>query len=363
GMLVWAANYAGWLPKAGLMPRPSLDRLGRPTIMVAAHLVFGHVLAAALRRRRRQSLAGKNVLLTGGSRGLGLEMARVLVAKGAHVALVARDAAALERAAALLRERARPGTRIFAETCDVSEPGAIATLLDRVRARLGPVDVLVNDAGVIQVGPLDSMRLEDFERAMRVHYFAPLELMLGVREDMRARGGGRIVNVASIGGVISVPHLLPYSGSKFALVGLSRGMRAELAADGIVVTTVVPGLMRTGSPRNALFKGEHRKEYAWFKLADSLPIASMSSRRAARRIVRALESGEPEIVLGWAARAAALASGLAPGLVASALGLVHRLLPSGDDPTERRGSECESNLVPRALTVLTDRAAIRNNER
>ncbi|HEY3493870.1 MAG TPA: SDR family NAD(P)-dependent oxidoreductase [Polyangiaceae bacterium] len=363
GMLVWAANYAGWLPKAGLMPRPLLDRPGRPSTMVAAHLVFGRVLAAVLGRRRRQSLAGKNVLLTGGSRGLGLEIARVLVAKGAHVALVARDAEALERAAALLRQRARPGVRIFVEACDVTEPGAIGPLLDRLRAGLGLVDVLVNNAGVIQVGPLDSMRVQDFEQATRIHYFAPLELMLGVRADMRARGGGRIANVASIGGAVSVPHLLPYSGSKFALVGLSRGMRTELAADGIVVTTVLPGLMRTGSPRNASFKGEHRKEYAWFKLADSLPIASISSQRAARRIVRALEYGESEVVLGWAAQAAALASGVAPGLVASALGLVHRLLPSGDDPTELRGYECESNLVPRGLTLLTDRAAIRNNER
>jgi len=162
--------------------------------------------------------------------------------------------------------------------------------------------------------------------------------------------------------VVSVPHLLPYSGSKFALVGLSRGMRSELAAEGTLVTTVIPGLMRTGSPRNATFKGEHEKEYAWFKLSDSLPGVSISARRAAWRIVRAIEHGESEIALSWAAQAATVASGLAPGFVAAALAVVQRLLPRGKDPTPFRGSASESKLAPRALTFLTDRAAIRNNQ-
>jgi short-subunit dehydrogenase len=317
---------------------------------------------ALARRTRARRLTGKNVLITGGGRGLGLELARVLVARGAHVALVARDAAELERALETLRSVAAPKVRLVAEVCDLSEPGSVESMLARVRSRLGPVDVLVNDAGVIEVGPLDSMTHADFEHAMRVHYFAPLELMLGVRAEMRERGGGRIANVASIGGVVSVPHLLPYSGSKFALVGLSRGMRSELAAEGTLVTTVIPGLMRTGSPRQATFKGDHRAEYAWFKLSDSLPGISVSARRAARRIVRAIERGESELVLGGAAQAATVASGVAPALVASVLGLVQRLLPHGGDTTPRRGAESESKLVPHALTFLTDRAALRNNE-
>jgi short-subunit dehydrogenase len=309
------------------------------------------------------SLAGKNVLLTGGSRGLGLELGRVLVAKGANVALVARDPGELDRAVAALREGAGPDVKLVAETCDLSQRGSVAMLLERVRERLGPIDVLINNAGVIEVGPLDSMTEADFEHAMRVHYFAPLELMRGLRPDMRARGGGRIANVASIGGVVSVPHLLPYSGSKFALVGLSRGMRSELAEDGTLVTTVVPGLMRTGSPRNARFKGDHQKEYAWFVLSDSLPGLSISSRRAADRIVRALERGESEVVLGWAAQGAAFASALVPGPVATLLGLVHHLLPRGRSQASFSGSESESKLVPRTLTALTERAATRNNER
>src|SRR5204863_2590958 len=120
---------------------------------------------------------------------------------------------------------------------------------------------------------------------------------LDVMPDMRARREGRIVNISSIGGKVSVPHLLPYSASKFALVGLSEGLRAELAKDGIVVTTVCPGLMRTGSPRNAQFKGQHRAEYAWFTLSDSMPFFSQSAERAARQILSACRHGEAEVVL------------------------------------------------------------------
>src|ERR687891_1372920 len=98
---------------------------------------------------------------------------------------------------------------------------------------------------------------------------------------MKRQSYGRIVNIASIGGKVAVPHLLPYVASKFALVGLSEGMRAELLKDGIYVTTVSPGLMRTGSHLNAFFKGQHKKEYALFSIANALPLFSTSSKRAA----------------------------------------------------------------------------------
>jgi short-subunit dehydrogenase len=219
----------------------------------------------------------------------------------------------------------------------------------------------VNDAGAIQVGPLAAMTFADFEDAMRLHFFAPLQIILGVRDEMRARGGGRIANVSSIGGLVSVPHLLPYSASKFALVGLSQGMTAELARDRILVCTVAPGLMRTGSPRRALFKGDREKEYAWFAISDSLPLLSTPSDRAARRIVRALERGEPRVVIGLPAKVAAIANGLAPGLVTRALTVANALLPGGTDPRERPGFDSASPWAPSILTTLTERAAARNN--
>lgn len=307
-------------------------------------------------------LHGKNALVTGGARGLGLEIARLLVDRGADVALVTRDQLEIERALSELRTR-RTNVRVIGVPCDLTDGEATDVMLARVQRELGPIDVLINNAGLIQVGPLDAMRIDDFEQAMKLHCFAPLRTMLGVRESMRARGGGRIANIASIGGVVSVPHLLPYSASKFALVGLSQGMRAELARDRILVTTVAPGLMRTGSPRQAQLKGAHEKEYAWFAVSDSLPGISMSAERAAHQIVRAIERGQPNLILGLPAKLAALANGIAPNLVTRALTLANSLLPRGSDPQAKKGFESESAWVPSPLTALTQRAELRNNER
>jgi short-subunit dehydrogenase len=181
---------------------------------------------------------------------------------------------------------------------------------------------------------------------------------------MRRRRRGRIVNVASIGGKISVPHLLPNSASKFALVGLSEGLRAELAGHGIQVSTICPGLMRTGSPRHARFKGQHRTEYAWFSISDSLPGISMSADRAARQIVSALQTGRAGRVLSLPAKLGTTVHGLFPGLTADLLGLVNRALPDGDGADGRavKGEASTSAVSPSWLTVLDERAARRANQ-
>lgn len=341
------------------MPNSRLvRRWAAPALLtLSAGLVLGW------RKKRRFRLQGKNVLVTGGARGLGLELARLAVEKGANVAIVSRDADEVARALVDLRERSGETSRLHGETCDLRSSEAIVALIASLHRSFGKVDVLINNAGVIQVGPLGSMEFQDFEQAMRVHYFAPLQLMLALRADMRSRGGGRIANISSIGGIVAVPHLMPYCGSKFALRGLSLGMRAELARDGIRVSTIAPTLMRTGSPRNASFKGDNTKEYAWFAISDSLPGLSVSSRAAARRILRAIERGEAHVSLGWSAKLAALVSGVAPGLVARLLTAANAVLPKSVDPRERRGYESESALVPSPITALSELAASRNNER
>ena len=121
---------------------------------------------------------------------------------------------------------------------------------------------------------------------------------------MRERGGGRIVNITSIGGKLGIPHLLPYSASKFAAMGFSQGLRAEVAQDGIAVTTAIPGLMRTGSPRNAIFRGKHRAEYAWFSIADSLPGLSVSADEAVATDPAAVRRGDAEVLFPFVARLA-----------------------------------------------------------
>jgi short-subunit dehydrogenase len=223
---------------------------------------------------------------------------------------------------------------------------------------------LINNAGTIEVGPMDVMTIEDYEKAMQTHFWGPLYAVLAVLPEMQRRNEGRIVNISSIGGKISVPHLLPYSASKFALVGLSEGLRAELRKDGIRVTTVCPGLMRTGSPRNATFKGQHEAEYAWFKISDSLPLTSINGRRAARQVVNAARHGDAEVVLTIQAKAAVLFHGIFPGLTADLLGLVNQLLPKagGIGTAREKGRESESSLTRSWLTALTDRAAQENNQ-
>ena len=113
-----------------------------------------------------------------------------------------------------------------------------------------------------------------------------------------------------------------------ALVGLSEGLRTELIRDGICVTTVCPGLMRTGSPQNAQFKGQQQNEYAWFNISDSLPFLSMNAQRAARQIVRACKQGSAEVILSLPAQLAVKFHGLSPKLTVSILATANQLLPA-----------------------------------
>jgi short-subunit dehydrogenase len=188
--------------------------------------------------------------------------------------------------------------------------------------------------------------------------------MLAAAPYMRRQGGGRVVNIASIGGKVAVPHLVPYTTSKFALVGLSDGMRSELARDNITVTTVCPGLMRTGSHLNALFKGQHEQEFTWFSIIDSLPVSSIDARRAARQIIEACRRGDPQLLISLQAQAIALLSSLFPDLSARALKLINQLLPEPAGPRgdqTKTGWESQSALAPSVLTRLSDRAAEANN--
>jgi NAD(P)-dependent dehydrogenase (short-subunit alcohol dehydrogenase family) len=330
----------------------------------ATAAAVGLVAGAAVlsRSRQRYGFDGRTALVFGGSRGLGLEIARVLGAEGAYVAIAARDEQELARAAEDLRGR---GVHVLTLRCDVSDRADVERAMRDVVEGYGRLDVLVNDAGVIQVGPVEHMTIDDYETAMNVHFRGPLYAMLAAIPHMRAHGGGRIVNIASIGGKVPVPHLAPYAASKFALVGLSSSLRTELARHDILVTTVSPGLMRTGSPINATVKGQHEREFAWFAVSDSLPGLSMNSTRAARQIVEACRSGRAELILTLPARVAVALYGLMPSTFVEAAALANRLLPGATGPhgdRPRLGRDSTSAIAPSALTRLSDRAAERNNE-
>ncbi len=307
------------------------------------------------------SFRGKVVLITGGSRGLGLVMARRLAREGARLALIARDEEELARAKDDLRRR---GSDALIVKCDVRDRAQVQAAVRTVAAELGHVEVLINNAGTISVGPMETMTPEDFDDAMKTHFHGPLAMVQAVLPDMRKMGRGRIVNISSLGGQIPVPHMLPYVASKFALTGLSEGLRAELMKDGIAVTTVCPGLLRTGSPFNVFFKGKNRAEMTWFTLLDSLPPFAMDADRAARIILRAARFGRAQVTLTTIGKIAARTHGLFPGLVSDTMGLVNRLLPGeGGIGTRRaRGRDSLSRLTSSFLTILTQRAARMNNE-
>src|SRR5207253_5505608 len=143
-------------------------------------------------------------------------------------------------------------------------------------ARFGQIDVLINNAGIIAVGAVPSQTLVDYQEAMDVMFWGVVYPTLAVLPQMMRRGSGHIGNITSIGGKISVPHLVPYGCAKFAAVGFSEGLHAEVKRFGVNVTTVVPGLMRTGSHLDAFFKGKQEYEYGWFALSGTNPLFSIA---------------------------------------------------------------------------------------
>jgi short-subunit dehydrogenase len=310
-------------------------------------------------------IVGEVAIVTGASRGLGLELARELGRHSCRLVICARDEPELRRAAEVLR---LDGVQVTAVPCDITDDSAPRLLIDTALREFGRLDIVVNNAGVIQVGPIEHTAEGDYESAMRVMALAPARLALAALPVMRERGHGRIVTITSVGGKVSVPHLLPYSMAKFAAVALSEGLRAELGSGAVVVTTAVPGLMRTGSHVRALFAGQREKEFTWFSLGASLPLVSMDAERAARRIVSAMRARRGEVILTPAAQAAARGAGLFPGLTARLMHAMAALLPGPAEQQERaaaEGKDLRPSLDRRvfdALTALGRSAARQRNE-
>lgn len=308
-------------------------------------------------------------LVAGGSRGLGLLVARELHQRGFQPVLCARSAQGLQQAAAQL---ARDGITVHTMVLDVSRAEQVEEVVATVEDEIGPIEVLMCVAGVIQVGPLTALDRQDFVEAIDIMLWGPINTALAVLPAMRRRRHGRIGIVTSIGGLISAPHLLPYSTAKHGAAGFGRGLRSELAGTGITVTTVAPGLMRTGSHLRARFRGDVPREYAWFATAATLPVLSMDAGRAARRIVTGVVRGRPVVLLTPLAQVASRVDALTPRVGAAILSVTARLLPTWPPdaaaPAAVEGRQVEELMSPparrwlRRLTVLGRRSAARTNE-
>jgi NAD(P)-dependent dehydrogenase (short-subunit alcohol dehydrogenase family) len=315
------------------------------------------MMRTVTRQRNRMDFSGKTVVVTGGSRGLGFVLAQHFGQEGARVAILSRDEEDLKKAES---ELVQSGVEASYEVCDVRDRQQVEEALGRIVQKHGRLDVLVNNAGIIQVGPMEHMRLDDYEDAMGIHFWGPLYAILAALHYMRQQGGGRIVNITSIGGKVAVPHLAPYTASKFALVGLSDALRSELAEEGILITTVAPGLMRTGSYYNALFKGEREEEFNWFSVLSALPVTATEVQTAAGQIVEAVRFGETDLIITPQAKMLALTDRIFPRFTANAMKIFNRILPEpadkyGDIP--KAGWETDSDAAPSWLTKMGDKGA------
>lgn len=329
-----------------------------------AFLVGGAMLAMRLLRARRAvDFRGRVVIITGGSRGLGLNIARELATQDAKLVLVARDEAELGRAE---RELQTLGAQVLTIKADVTKSEDVETIIRGTIARFKTIDALVNNAGIIQVGPLEHMKDKDFADALNLHVWATLQMSRAAAPYLKKSGVGRIANIASFGGLLAVPHMAPYAASKFAMVGLSDALRHEWAKDGIRVTTVCPGMIRSGSHLAATFKGRHQIEYKMFKLGAAFPGAAIEAPIAAKLIVDAMRYGDPFLAFPAIMGYLGILYRAFPNLSAEILGIIARLMPPPDDNAKANDLlsghdlDAEAGQVPFSRNV--DRAALAHNQ-
>lgn len=334
---------------AVLMGLAALVSLPRRKKTLSLGLIAGSA-ALALIKTKADSFTGQSVVITGGSRGLGLALALEFVKEGALVAILARDTEELERAHKQILGT-YPDAHVLAIPCDVTKPTDVEAAFQKVSKQFGSLDVLINNAGSISVGPYDQMRAQDFAAQLELHFYGAMSSINQALPYLRQSIGKRIVNIISMGGRVAVPHMLPYDVSKFALAALSQGLNAELAVQGISVTSVFPALMRTGSPIQAVFKGDHEKEFAWFQSADVLPGFSSSAEDVARKIMESARHRDAELVPSLPGKLRGVVASLFPELAATALKVMASVLPSGGTAEYKTGAQSRALFDKSMLTM------------
>lgn len=330
----------------------ALLRSRRKRLAIVPALASGYLLTRILiETTTPDSFRGQSAVITGGSRGLGLAIARELVNENCNVTLLARDEDELKRAKTQLEKLNRGQVHIV--VCDVTDNQELARAINEAADIHDGIDLLINNAGTIVVGPWESMTQQDFEAQMNIHLYATMNAVRVALPFLRQKTSGkRIVNICSMGGRIAVPHMMPYDTSKFALAGFSQGLATELYDEGISVTTIYPGVMRTGSPIQAIFKGEHEKEFAWFQSVDVMPGLSTAAQTAAQKIIEAARERRFELMPFLPAKLRFAVSSFFPELVAYTLVLVNRLMPDGQSGEYKTGAQSRKIFDRSILTKI-----------
>jgi len=265
---------------------------------------------------RHESTIGRRVLITGGSGGIGRALAELYGEEGARLVLADQNTETLETTANELRAR---GFEVTAVATDVRELESVRKLIEAARSAYGGTDVLINCAGVAVYSRARDLSFEQWDRILKVNLYGTVHTITTLLPEMLERRSGQIINIASMQGLLSVPNAVPYCASKFAVVGLSRGLRAELKKEGIRVLVVNPGVVRTGIMRGAI-SGRVSFFGREFDVSDRHAAMferswlGISAEEAARSIRRAAARNKSEIELGIDAKLAAMAVRLFPGL-------------------------------------------------
>ncbi len=284
------------------------------------------------------TVRGKNVIITGASSGIGLNVAHLLAKAGAHVILVSRTRETLESVQA---EIVSAGGSAAVYPCDLNDMDAIDICANAILAKEGAIDILINNAGrsIRRAVAESTERFHDFERTMQLNYFGAVRFVLAVLPTMIERRRGHVVNVSSIGVLTNTPRFSAYVASKAALDAFSRCLASEVKSKNIDISTIYMPLVRTPM-------------IAPTKMYDNLP--TLSPDQAADLIAEALIK-KSKSVATMAGTLGALTYALAPKLNDSLLSIAYRMFPSSDAALGKKGEEdsgVQPTLMQRAFTMI-----------